>query len=122
MIRRPGIGTKRNLWTGIGLWLLLSVQGLALGVAPATGAPKAEAWSFLAANDPAGKARVDHTPWDRFLVVEQVADPVDRPPGPFGSSRPCAPSVRRDHAHRVLEPVESGDLDQKKAGAIHCFI
>lgn len=66
MIRGPGIGTKRNLWTGIGLSLLLSVQFLALGVAPATGAPKAEAWSFWAGNDPAGKARVDHAPWDRF--------------------------------------------------------
>jgi len=50
------------------VWLLfLSMQLLALSAAPAAAAPKAEPWSFWAANNPAGKVRVDHAPWDRFL-------------------------------------------------------
>ncbi len=67
MKRTSADGTERAKLTRI-LWsLLLSVQFLALDVAPATAAPKAEAWLFWAANDPAGKVRVDHAPWDRFL-------------------------------------------------------
>ncbi len=53
--------------TGIGWSLLLSVPLLALVVAPAIAAPKADPWPFWAANDPAGQAHVDHTPWGRLL-------------------------------------------------------
>jgi hypothetical protein len=67
MIRGSGFGTKRNLRRGIGLSLLLSVPFLALVIAPATAAPKAEAWSFWAGNDPTGNVRVDHASWGWFL-------------------------------------------------------
>lgn len=53
--------------TRIGWSLFLSAMLFALGVAAAAAAPKAEPWSFWAANDPAGNVRVDHAPWDRFL-------------------------------------------------------
>lgn len=67
MIRGSGKGTGRNLWPRIGLAFFLWVLLFGLGVTSATAAPKAEAWSFWAANDPAGKVRVDHAPWDRLL-------------------------------------------------------
>lgn len=67
MTRATGRGTRVRMPTGIGWSLLLSVMLIALGVAPAAAAPKAEPWSFWGANDPAGKVRVDHAPWDRFL-------------------------------------------------------
>lgn len=47
--------------------LLLSAQLVSTGAAPAAAAPKAVPWSFFAANDPANRVRVDHSPWDRFL-------------------------------------------------------
>jgi hypothetical protein len=37
------------------------------GVTSVTAAPKAEAWSFWAANDPGSRTSIDHAPWDRFL-------------------------------------------------------
>ena len=37
------------------------------GVTSATAAPKAEAWTVWAANDPVGKVRVDHAPRNRLL-------------------------------------------------------
>jgi hypothetical protein len=40
---------------------------LAIGIAPATAAPKADPWSFWAANDPGSRTSIDHAPWDRFL-------------------------------------------------------
>jgi hypothetical protein len=40
---------------------------LALVVAPAAAAPKAEPWLFWAANDPSSQVHVDHAAWDRFL-------------------------------------------------------
>jgi len=67
-------------WTGwntlarIGWSLLLSVQLLSLGVAPAAAAPKAEPWSFWAANDPGNRTSIDHGPWDRFLRKYVVAN------------------------------------------------
>ncbi len=67
MIRANGGGPGRDLLTGIGSAFLLGVLLLALGVVPAAAAPKAEPWSFWASNDPAGKVRVDHDYWDRFL-------------------------------------------------------
>jgi len=67
MIRGSGKGTGRNLWARIGLTFFLWVLLFGLGVTSATAAPKAEAWTFWAANDPAGRVRVDHAPWDRFL-------------------------------------------------------
>ncbi|GAB4369300.1 MAG: DUF547 domain-containing protein [Deltaproteobacteria bacterium] len=68
------VGAGRNLWTGIGWSLLFSVLFLALGAAPAAAAPKADPWSFFAANDPASRVLVDHGPWDRFLKRYVVAD------------------------------------------------
>lgn len=67
MTQANGEGTRVYRWARIGWLLLLSVRLIALGVAPAAAAPKAEPWSFWAANDSAGKVRVDHAPWDRFL-------------------------------------------------------
>ncbi len=60
MIRASRDGTARNLPAGIGMSLVLSLQLLALCVVPAAAAPKAEPWSYWAANDPAGMVRVDH--------------------------------------------------------------
>ncbi len=67
-----------NLLAGIVLSLLLSVQVLGLGDAPAAAAPKAEPWSFWAASDPMGKVRVDHVSWDQFLKKYVV---TNRPSG-----------------------------------------
>lgn len=67
MIRAAGNGAGRRLRMGTGLAFLPGVLLLALSVAPAAAAPKADPWSFWAANDPAGSVRVDHAPWDRFL-------------------------------------------------------
>jgi len=67
MMRASPNGTGRNMWTGIGLPLLLSATLFVLGVAPAAAAPKAEPWPFWAANDPGSRTSIDHTPWDRFL-------------------------------------------------------
>jgi len=66
-----------NLSAGIVLSLLLSVPILG-PAAPAAAAPKAEPWSFWATSDPAGKVRVDHVPWDRFLRKYVVSN---RPSG-----------------------------------------
>jgi len=79
MIRASGYGAGRNLWKGIGLAVLLWVLVLALGVAPAAAAPKAEPWSFWAANDPAGKVRLDHYP------VKSIRD-IKISPGIFNLS------------------------------------
>ncbi len=51
----------------IGWSFFLSVMLIALGVAPAAAAPKAEPWRFWAANDPGSRRSIDHAPWDRFL-------------------------------------------------------
>jgi len=67
MMRASPERTGRNMWTGIGLPLFLSAMIFALGVVPATAAPKAEPWPFWAANDPGSRMSVDHVPWDRFL-------------------------------------------------------
>ncbi|NNF84381.1 MAG: DUF547 domain-containing protein [Deltaproteobacteria bacterium] len=67
-----------NLLAGIVLSLLLSVQVLGLGAAPAAAAPKAEPWSFWAASDPMGNVRVDHVSWDQFLKKYVV---TNRPSG-----------------------------------------
>lgn len=74
--RTRGRVLARIVWS-----LLLSMMLIALGVAPASAAPKAEPWLFWAANDPAGKVRVDHTPWDRFLkkyVVTNHSSGINR--------------------------------------------
>ena len=60
-------GTERATLRRIGGSLLLSVQLLVLGVAPVSAAPKAEPWSFWAANDPGSRTSIDHAPWDLFL-------------------------------------------------------
>jgi len=60
-------GTERATLRRIGWSLLLSVQLLVLGVAPVSAAPKAEPWSFWAANDPGSRTSIDHAPWDLFL-------------------------------------------------------
>ncbi len=83
-------GTGRNMWTRIGLSLFLSIQILASGVVPAAAAPKAEPWSFWAANDPVGNVRVDHAPWDRFLKKYVVTNP------PSGVNRVRYASVTPD--------------------------
>ena len=59
---------KKN-WnmTAIRYGLLIAALLLFRSVGPAVAAPASEPWSFWAANDPAGKARVDHAPWDTFL-------------------------------------------------------
>lgn len=67
MMRASPQGTGQAFRTGIGWSLLLAAIFFAMGVAPAAAAPKAESWSFWAANEPAGTVRVDHAPWDRFL-------------------------------------------------------
>ena len=67
-------GTGRNVLTRIALLLVISVQILTLGFVPAAAAPKAEPWSFWTASDPAGKVRVGHAPWDRFLKKYVVAN------------------------------------------------
>ena len=67
MTQAKGKGTRLRMVTRIGWLLLLSVQLLAFGLAPASAAQKAEPWSFWSANDPAGRVRVDHASWDRFL-------------------------------------------------------
>ena len=74
MIQTIGEGTRGNGWAGIGWTLLLAVQLLAMGVVPASAAPKAVPWSFWTANDPAGQVRVDHGLWDRFLKKYVVAN------------------------------------------------
>jgi hypothetical protein len=74
MIRRFGNGTGRNLWARIEWVFFLFVLLFGLGVTSATAAPKAEAWTFWAANDPAGQVRVDHDPWDQFLKKYVVAN------------------------------------------------
>jgi hypothetical protein len=52
---------------GIRYGLLIAALLLFRSAGPAVAAPAAEPWSFWAANDPAGKVRVDHAPWDAFL-------------------------------------------------------
>lgn len=74
MMRRSSEETGWNTSARIGLSLLLAVQFLVLGALPATAAPKAVPWSFWAANDPAGRVRVDHGPWGRFLKKYVVSD------------------------------------------------
>jgi hypothetical protein len=71
MIRGSGKGTGRNLWARIGWVFFLLVLLFGLGVTSATAAPKAEAWTFWAANDPAGQVRVDHGPWGAKLLTIQ---------------------------------------------------
>jgi hypothetical protein len=61
-------------WTRIGWLLLLSVPLLAVGIAPAAAAPKAEPWSFWAANDPGSTVTVDHKSLERFLKKYVVTD------------------------------------------------
>lgn len=67
MMRASPDGTGRTVWAGIALTLFLSAMLLAMGVAPADAAPKAEPWLFWAANDPGSRTSIDHAPWDRFL-------------------------------------------------------
>lgn len=57
-----------------GFLLLLSLHLLVLGVAPADAGPSADPWVIWEANDPAGKIRVDHNPWDRFLKKYLVSN------------------------------------------------
>lgn len=67
MMRTSQDGTGGNRMARIAWSLLLSVQFLALVAAPVSAAPRAEPWSFWAANDPGSQVRVDHGPWGRFL-------------------------------------------------------
>lgn len=53
---------------------LIALLLLSCGAGPAVAAPAAEPWSFWAANDPAGKVRVDHAPWDAFLKKHVVTN------------------------------------------------
>lgn len=74
MKRKKGEADRTRMMAAIGWLLFLSVQILAFGVAPSVAAPKAEPWSFWAANNPADKVRVDHAPWDRFLKKYVVSN------------------------------------------------
>ncbi len=67
MTRANGGGTMRGMWTRAGWSVLLHAMFFTLCVVPAAAAPKAEPWSFWAANDPGSRASIDHVPWDRFL-------------------------------------------------------
>ena len=88
---------------GIGLSILLSILVFALGIAPAAAAPKAEAWSFWAANDPTGKVRVDHAPWGRFLSKYVVTD------HPSGINRLRYAAVKPED--RILECAVEGNAE-----------
>jgi hypothetical protein len=100
MTQANGEGTRVYRWARIGWLLLLSVQLIALGVAPAAAAPKAEPWSFWAANDSAGKVRVDHATWDRFLKHYVVAN------HPSGINRVRYASVTPDDRKALDDYIE----------------
>jgi len=73
-MRASPVRTEWNRSTRIGVSILLAAQFLVLGDLPATAAPKAVPWSFWAANDSAGKARVNHAPFDAFLKKHVVTN------------------------------------------------
>jgi len=112
MMRASPDGTGRNMWAGTGLSLFLPVLLLALGVAPAAAAPKAEPWPFWAANDPGSRESVDHAPWDRFLKKYVVTN------HPSGVNRVRYASVTPDDRKRLdayvlhLQRVEVTRLDR----------
>jgi hypothetical protein len=100
MTQAIGEGTRLCRWTRIGWLLLLSVPLLAVGIVPAAAAPKAEPWSFWAANDSAGKVRVDHAPWDRFLKHYVVIN------HPSGINRVRYASVTADDRKALDDYIE----------------
>ena len=112
MMRASPDGTGRTVWTGIGLPLFLSAMLLAMGVAPADAAPKAEPWPFWAANDPGSRTSIDHAPWDRFLRKYVVAN------HPSGINRVRYAAVTPDDRKaldayvRHLQQVEATRLDR----------
>lgn len=117
MKRTSVAGTERATSTRI-LWsLLLSVQLLFPGVPPAAAAPKAEPWAFWAANDSAGRIRVDHAPWDRFLKKYVVTN------HPSGVNRVRYASVTPDDRKSLdayvqkLQQVEVTRLDRSEQKA-----
>ena len=112
MIRAAGKRARRSLRMGTSLAFLPVVLLLALSVAPAAAAPKADPWSFWAANDPAGRVRVDHGPWDRFLSKYVTAN------DPSGINRVPYASVTPDDRRaleaylRDLQGVEATQLNR----------
>lgn len=97
--------------------LLLSVQFLALGVAPAAAAPAADPWVFWTADDPASRERVDHGLWERFLKEYVV---TNHPSGingvRYGAVTPEDRKALDDYLQR-LQGVEATRLNRSEQKA-----